>query len=303
MAGWPVDRLSRVVRSTGLVGGLRDDLAKRIGFPPGVPVFAGVNDGAAATLGSGVVRPGQSIITLATNGVARLVVHNRLAVSKMLESYLFSWPYIDRLWLCGGSTLSGAASLQWLADLFGLPRSPEAYDALLLEAAAVPPGSRGVVFLPYLVGRGTPHPDPDRRGGFIHVGLAHGRAELARAVLEGVTFALADILEAFVTLGFELQEIRLTGGGARSPLWRQIIADVLRCPVRMAGGDATLGSAMVAAVALGIHTGFATAAGEMVHPLVEAAPSAEQSALYDQIIEYSNQTRDALMQAPLPRQG
>jgi xylulokinase len=302
-AGWPVERLSRVVRPTSTAGGLRTELARRIGLPSGLPVFAGINDGAAATLGSGVVRLGQSIITLATNGVARLVIQKRLAVSTILNSFMFSWPYIDDLWLCGGFTLSGAGSLQWLADLFGIPRDPEAYDALLAEAADVPPGSRGVVFVPYLLGRGTPHADPDRRGGFVHVGLTHGRAELARAVLEGITFALAEIYGAFAALGFEVQDIRLTGGGARSPLWRQIIADVLKRPVVMAGGDSTLGSAIVTAVGLGVYRDFTTATAEMVHPLAEAEPRAEQSALYDQIIGYFIQTRDALMQSPLPRQG
>lgn len=300
-AGWPVERLSRVMRAAERAGELREDVARRTGLPPGLPVFAGINDGAAATLGSGVVAAGQSIITLATNGVARLVVREQLDRRLLLDRLLFSWPYLDSLWLLGGFTRSGAGSLQWLADLLSVPRDQVAYDALLDEASGVPPGSRGVVFLPYLSGRGTPLTDAERRGGFLHVGLAHGRAELVRALLEGVTFALAEIYAEFKRLGFETGSLHLTGGGARSALWRQIIADVLRCPVTYAGGDATLGSAMVAAVGLGLHPDFASAAEAMVRSLAYSEPDAARAAVYDGVFDYFSQTRDALLESPHPR--
>ncbi|MGC8879705.1 MAG: xylulokinase, partial [Anaerolineae bacterium] len=154
--GWPMERLPRVVASTESPGGLRKDLARQVGLRPGIPVFAGLNDGAAATLGSGAVYPGDSVITLATNGVARLVLEERISPDDLLQRHLFTWPYVAGLWVGGGITYSGAGSLQWLFDQFGLPRDPMIYDTLLAQAAEVPRGSAGVTFLPYLAGRGTP---------------------------------------------------------------------------------------------------------------------------------------------------
>jgi xylulokinase len=298
--GWPVERLSRVVGATVSPGGLRADVAHRVGLTVGTPVYTSINDGAAATLGSGVVQLSDSVITLATNGVARLVVRDRLDPNIIISRFLFSWPYVDGLWMCGGFTMSGAGSLQWLADQFGMPRDPGAYDALLAGAADVPPGSRGIVFLPYLAGRGTPVADPRLRGGFVHVGLEHGRPELTMAVLEGVAFALSEIYAEFSRLGFDVGPIRLTGGGARSTLWRQIIANVLDRPVQFAGGDATLGNAMVAAVGLGLYTNFAEAAETMVSVHAEEEPQPADVAAYERAYEHFAQTRDALLSAPRP---
>jgi xylulokinase len=247
-----------------------------------------------------VVHLGESIMTLATNGVARLVVRGRLASQTILDNLLFSWPYFDDLWLCGGFTMSGAGSLQWLADLFGIARDPVAYDALLDEAGLAPPGSGGVIFLPYLAGRGTPHADLSLRGGFVNLDLAHGRAELARAVLEGIAFALAEVYDEFMQLGFEIGPLRMTGGGARSLLWRQIITDVLDRPATLAGGDATLGCAMVAAVGLGVHTDFAAAAATMVRSLDHVEPDPGRVARYADLREHFTRTRDALLGTPRP---
>jgi len=295
--GWPVERLPRVMMPTDALCGLREDVARQVGLRSGIPVFTGVNDGASATLGSGAVCLGDSVITLATNGVARVLVSERVNSGAILARYLFSWPFVDGLWICGGFTRSGARSLQWLADLFGIPRDQAAYDALLTEAAAVPFGSRGVVFLPYLAGRGTPEADPDLRGGFVYVGLEHDRADLTRAVLEGVAFAVREIYEEFARLELGVGAIRLTGGGARSRLWRQIIADVLNQPVSCAGGDSTLGNAMVAAVGLGLHPDFVAAAEAMVHRFGHEEPNADGVSIYERIFSTYTSTRDTLLRA------
>ncbi len=304
-AHWPVEKLPRVVASTEAAGGLRPELARQSNLRPETPVFASVNDGAAATIGSGAVCLSDSVTTLATNCACRLVLAGRLPPETILNRHLFSWPFVGGNWIGGGFTCSGAGSLQWLADLFGIPRDPAEYDRLLADAARVPPGSRGVVFIPYLAGRGSPEANPDLRGGFVKVGLGHGRPEFARAVLEGIAFAVLEIYAEFRRLGFEIGPIRLTGGGARSGLWRQIIANALDRPVTRAGSDSTLGDAMVAAVGLGLCPDFNAASQAMVHPTAHEVPDAREVELYQEIFGRYIQTRDALLSRPgvLVREG
>jgi xylulokinase len=295
---WPFDKLPRVVASTNSAGGLLPQVARQVGLEPDIPVFAGVNDGAAATTGSGAVCEGDSVTTLATNGACRLVLSKRLAPETILRRHLFSWPFVGGNWIGGGFTCSGAGSLQWLADLFGIPRDPAEYDRLLVDAAEVAPGSRGIVFVPYLAGRGSPDANPDLRGGFINVGLEHGRPEFARAVLEGIAFAISEVYAEFDRLGYEIGPIRLTGGGARSGLWRQIIANTLNRPVTRAGGDSTLGDAMVAAVGLGLFSDFGAATRSMVHEMAHAEPDEHEVELYQEIFSRYVQTRECLLSRP-----
>lgn len=296
--GWPIERLPNILMATESAGGLQAGLAHRVGLKPGLPVFAGVNDGAAATLGSGAVNLRDSVITLATNGACRIVVPERVDPEIILTRHLFSWPFIGEYWICGGFTCSGAGSLQWLADQFGLPRDPVIYDTLLEKAYAVPPGSRGLLFLPYLAGRGTPEADPNLRGGFVSVGLEHGQGELVRAVLEGISFAVWEIYEEFTRLNFKFGEIRITGGGARSRLWRQILANVLERPVTRAGRDSTLGNALIAAIGLGFYSDFPSAAGAMVRVLDYEEPKEDDVLLYRNHYQVFARTRDLMLRAP-----
>lgn len=293
--GYPVNRLPQVIRSTESPGGLQGALANRVGLNPGIPVFTGINDGAAATLGSGAVNYSDSVITLATNGACRVIVPKRIDPQIVLERHIFSWPFIDGSWICGGFTCSGAGSLQWLADQFGLPRESIAYDELLNKASAVPIGSRGILFLPYLAGRGTPEADPNLRGGFLHVGLEHGQSELVRAVLEGISFAVLEIYQEFGQLNLEIGAIHITGGGARSKLWRQIIANLLDRPVTRAGGDSTLGDAMIAAVGLGFYPDFISASKSMVRTQDFEVPVGDEVKQYKHFYKVFSQTRDAML--------
>lgn len=294
-AGWDIERLPRVLSPTESPGVLRESLAKKIGLKSGIPVFTSLNDGASATLGSGAINLGDSVTTIATNGAARLLMSERLDLDVALKHSYFTWPFVDGLWICGGFTYSGASSLQWLADQFGVPRASASYDELLAEAEKVPIGSRGVLFMPYLGGRGTPDPNPELRGGFLRVRLEHGRAELTRSVLEGIAYALREIYDGFSRLGFDVESVRLTGGGARSELWRQIIVDVLNLPAIQAGGDSTLGNAIVAAVGLGYHPTFQTACKAMVIPLAHEKPDPDHVAAYQRLFTSFTNTRDELV--------
>jgi xylulokinase len=294
--GWPRSRLPRVLAATESTGNLREDLAHRVGLKPGIPVFTGVNDGAAATIGSGAVNLGNSVITLATNGACRLVISKKLDPEVLLARNMFSWPLVEERWICGGFTCSGAGSLQWLADQFGLPRDPVLYEALLQQASTVPPGSRGVLFLPYLSGRGTPQARPELRGGFLNLGLEHGRKEMTRAVLEGIAFALREIYAEFKHQELDIGTIHITGGGARSKLWRQIVASVLDRPVILASGDSTLGDAMIAAVGLGLYANISSAASKMV--TIQESENPCQAETYNKLYTAFVQTRDQLIEIP-----
>jgi xylulokinase len=264
--GWARERLPPVVPSTATLGGLRPALAARLGLEAGVPVVAGVNDGAAATLGVGAHLARDAVVSLGTNGVFRLVTTSPLGAEVCLERSLFRYPLVAGLWACGGFVLSGGSALAWLADAVSAP-----VDTLLHDAAAAPPGSDGVVFLPYLVGRGSPTPDPEAAGAYLGLRPRHRRSHLARAVLEGVAFGVADIAGVLALLGFQAERLLVTGGGAASDLWRSILADVLGLTAHHSAGDSNLGSAIVLAAALGLEPDLESAARAFL-PQSEATP-------------------------------
>ncbi|MGC8879368.1 MAG: FGGY-family carbohydrate kinase, partial [Anaerolineae bacterium] len=138
-------------------------------------------------------------------------------------------------------------------------------------------------------------------GGFVGVGLEHGRSHLARAVLEGIAFSVREIYAEFERCRMPIGPVRVTGGGARSALWRQILADVLQRPITRAGGDSTLGVAIVAAVGLGFYPDFAFAVHAMVKPLAYEEPDPEGMAIYACLFDGFVRTRDALLKAPRAR--
>jgi len=147
--------------------------------------------------------------------------------------------------------LSAAGSFEWYASTFGNPEDPDNYEKLTAAASKVPAGSEGLIFLPYLSGERTPHADPNARGVFFGLTLAHSKAHCTRAVLEGVAFGLKDSLELMRELGIDANDIRVSGGGAKSGLWLQILADCIGTPVRAVnlGEGAAFGAALLAAVA------------------------------------------------------
>jgi xylulokinase len=160
--------------------------------------------------------------------------------------------------------LAAGGSLKWCRDTLFPGVS---YDELMAEAATAPPGSGGLVFLPYLTGERCPHPDPLARGAWIGLTARHTRAHLVRAVIEGVSFALADILGIVRSLGIEARVARLSGGGAKSALWRQMLADVLECPVALTNAEEgpAYGAALLAGVGAGVWRSVADSCRETIH--------------------------------------
>jgi xylulokinase len=277
--GWSLDKLPPVLPATEVVGELREELSRELRLRHQVPVVMGLNDGASASLGNGALRPGEAVVTLATNGVVFLVTQAPIPAQDRLDQALFCWPYVGGRWIVGGQTKAGAGCLQWLHELLqGDPAESGGIDRLLLECAEQTPGSAGVSFYPYLMGRGTPEDDPAARGAFLGLTMSTMRKDLTQAVLEGVAFALREIVGTLAQKELIADKIILTGGGARSPIWRQIIADVLAKPLSFSEGDSCLGAAMIASVGAGLHPDIRSAVAIMQHDphLVQPRPGAAE---------------------------
>jgi len=291
---WPLEKLAEVTLPTSVGGYITPDIAARFNVKAGLPVVMGLNDGACATLAAGAVRTGDAIITMATNGVARIILDGPISPQVRLEKALFCWPYVEKCWVAGGQTKSGASSLQWLVQIIQADHGDETIRRIISEAGESPVGSRGVLFIPYLMGRGSPVDDPHATGAFLGLCLSNNRADMVRAVLEGVSFAIAEIFQTFSELGLKVNRLKVTGGGARSDLWRQILADVLGTPLTYVGTDSALGAAMVAAVGLGLHSDVPSAASAMSHPLGETRPVLQNHEKYAGLLKKFWQIRDGM---------
>lgn len=248
--GIPLERLpQKLIAPTEPAGRLGEEAAQTLGLSPGIPVFSAGIDAAVATLSAGAVGPDLHVAMLGTS-----MCWGFISPELPKTPALVSMPYVlepERIVYTFGGAATAGAAVAWFRSLLG-----EGTDLATLEeeAAGVPAGSAGLVFLPYLMGERSPIWDPRARGVFAGLSLAHTRGHLYRAVLEGLAYALRHNLEAARQAGYRVEgEMRAVGGGARSPLWMQILADATGYPVRAVpeGGEAALGSAMVAALGLG----------------------------------------------------
>ena len=245
--------LAGSVPSLSIVGDLTAQIRNQVRLPGPVKIVAGLNDGASATLGAGIIAPGQGIVSLSTNGVMRTTVPQRIPGKTLLAKSMFCYSYVNDLYVTGGMTKCGGDSVKWWLENFYPGHESEAslFDRIADEAAESPVGANGIFFMPYLVGMGTPHPTKTAQGAFLSLGRHHKRADLTRALLEGAAFALKDIAETFDALGHSWENLRFTGGGSKNPVWRQIVADVLGKPLTGVRSDSLLGGAMMAAVGMG----------------------------------------------------
>ena len=253
-----VDLLGRCYESEEVTGTLTAAAAKTLGLSTDCVVVGGAGDCAAGAVGNGIVRRGLLSTSIGTSGV--MFVHSD-EVKVDPEGRVHTFCHAVRgKWHMMGVNLSAGGSLQWFrnelckADVAAARRAErEVYDILTEEAAAAPVGSDGLFFLPYLSGERTPHADPDARGCFVGLTLAHTRGHMLRAIMEGVTYSMRDSLEIFDNLGVPVREIRASGGGSRSPFWRQIQADVFGRKVVTINTEegAAYGVALLAAVGAG----------------------------------------------------
>jgi len=262
----------------------------------GVPVAAGAGDQQAGALGVGVVRPGPLSVVLGTSGVVFAAL-DRYVHDREARVHVFCHA-VPGVWEAMGVMLSAAGSLRWLRDTL----SPGAdYEQLTAEAAHWQPGVEGLLFLPYLQGERTPHADPNARGAFSGLSLVHDRGALVRAVLEGVAFGLRDSLELLRELGVEPESGRVSGGGARSRLWLEIVASVLGLPLELTAVEE--GAAYGAALLGGIASGIFSDAEEAVRACVRVRDRVEPNPDWQETYERGHVRFRALYPALRPLEG
>ncbi len=269
----PAEWLPPVHEGTQVTSTVSAAGAAATGLKAGTPVVGGGGDQAAGAVGMGCVSPEKIGVTVGTSGV---VFAPLASYAYEREGRLHAFCHaVPGAWHFMGVMLSAAGSLQWYKDSF----APDIdFDSLLAEAATAPAGSDGLFFLPYLTGERTPHPDPLARGAFIGMTTRHERGHMTRAVLEGVAFGLKDSFTLIAQAGLpDEYEARISGGGAKSPVWQGIIADVLAAPlvnINTTEGGA-FGAAILASVAAGAFDDVASACEAMIQTGDEVAVGAD----------------------------
>ncbi len=253
----PAEWLPPTFEGPEVTGNVTPEAAAETGLSAGTPVMAGGGDQSAGAVGAGAVRPGVVSLTLGTSGVVFATTDAPLVEPEgRLHAFCHAVP---GRWHFMGVTLAAAGSLQWYHDTL---TPHESFDDIVAEAEDAPPGSEGLLFMPYLSGERTPYPDPLARGSFVGLTVRHRRAHLTRAVLEGVAFSMKDCFSLLQGAGLgAVDEVRIAGGGAKGPLWRRIVASTLGLP--MVTVNSTEGAAYGAALLGGVGGG--------AWPSVEAA--------------------------------
>ena len=262
-----------------VTGALTAVAAAATGLRAGTPVVAGGGDQAANAVGVGAVAPGVVALSLGTSGVVFATTDRPLFEARgRVHAFCHAVP---GRWHMMSVMLSAAGSLRWFRD--ALAPGVE-FGALVDAAAEIPAGSDGLLFLPYLSGERSPHPDPLARGAFVGLTLTHDRRHMTRAVLEGVAFGLRDGLDLMISAGTPVpDQIRASGGGTESPLWRQILADVLGAEIATVSTSegAAYGAGILAAVGAGWYSSVETASAALVSATPVAAPGPDAAAYAD----------------------
>lgn len=240
--------LPRLYESAEITGTISAGCAAETGLKEGTPVIAGAGDNAAGAIGMGIVRPGAVSATIGTSGVVFAVTDSPFVDLKgRIHTFCHAVP---NRWHNTGVTQAAGLSFRWFRDNFA---SNASYDDLVERAAKISAGADGLLWTPYLMGERTPHIDPNARASLIGLTASHTEAHVIRAILEGVAFSLRDSIEIYKELNIPIENVRLGGGGARSPLWRQIQADVYGQTVEIVEAEegAAYGAALLAGVGAG----------------------------------------------------
>lgn len=277
----PADFVPKSFEGTEITGAINASAANATGLREGTPVVAGGGDQAAGATGVGAVQEGIVSLALGTSGVVFATVNRPFFEPEgRLHAFCHSIP---GRWHLMGVMLAAAGSLRWYRDTLA---PGVGYDNLLAPAAEIAPGSEGLIFLPYLTGERTPHPDPLARGAFVGLTVRHTQPHLTRALLEGVAFGLRDSFELMKGVGLgKTKQIRVSGGGARSPIWRQILADVLGAELVTVNTTegAAFGAALLAGVGVGMWPDIDAACATAIHVTGSTLPQERVARQYDDV--------------------
>ena len=277
ICGVTEEQMPKLFESFDCVGTLLPSVADQLGLPEGVKVAAGAGDNAAAAVGTGTIGEGGCNISLGTSGTI-FISSKQFAVDE--NNALHAFAHADGGWHLMGCMLSAASCNKWLLEEILHTDDHEG------EQAAITPeklGRNNVFFLPYLMGERSPINDVDARGTFIGMSMSNNRADLVQAVLEGVAFAIRDSFEVAKSLGIDIQCSRICGGGAKSPLWKKIMTNVLGIPLECVASEQGpgLGGAMLAMVACGAYASVEAAVEKLVAVSETVEPETELMALYE----------------------
>jgi len=276
--------LPTVYEGPSITSHLTADVATALGLTAGIPIIAGGGDNAAAAIGTGIIKSGVVNSSIGTSGVVFAHSDNiALDPHGRLHTFCHSVP---GAWHMMAVTLSAGGAFGWLRNTLRQTGANDlSYEDLTAAAVSVPAGAEGLIFLPYLSGERTPHLDPLARGAFVGLTTRHGIGHMARAVMEGVTFSLRDGIEIMRELGVPTTDVRATGGGGKSPLWRQMQADIYNAPVSTLAAEEgpAYGAALLAGVGTGHFDDVNDAVTRCVRVVATTQPNPAMVAKYNQI--------------------
>jgi xylulokinase len=269
--------LPRVVESSDLTGAVTAQAAAATGLAEGTPVVGGAGDQAASAVGNGIVQEGVASCTLGTSGVVFAHIE-RANYDPAGRVHTFCHA-VKGKWHVMGVTQGAGLSLQWFRNQLA---SGTSYDMLTAEAAKSPPGAQGLFWLPYLMGERTPHLDATARGGWIGVTARHQRADLIRAIVEGVSYSQKDCLEIIEGMRVPVEAVRVSGGGGQSAFWRQVLADVLgkRVTVLQSQEGSAYGAALLAMVGTRAYGSVPEACKAAIREMSSVEPRTHESQIY-----------------------
>lgn len=295
-------KLPELHASTDVVGAVSPRLASAIGLPAGTPVVVGGGDGCCAAVGAGVVREGSAYNYIGSSAWIGIATREPVFDPGLRT---FTWVHlVPGMYHPTGSMQAAGASYQWARDMLCQEEVHQAaaqnlspYELMNQRAENSPPGANRLLFLPYLMGERSPRWNPKARGVYLGLTVKHTRDDMLRATLEGITFNLRVILEAFQEQGARVAAMRLIGGGARGRIWRQIMADIYNMPVQrlqLVEEATSLGAALAGGIGVGIFSDFGVA--EQLTPVYdETLPQPNTKALYDGLFRVFNQAYDAML--------
>jgi len=287
--GLTKDMLPKVYESPIASTAVCETAAKETGLRVGLPIAGGGGDNACSAVGNGVIEEGVVAVSVGTSGTVFSPMNEpRLDPKLRVHTFCHAVP---GQWHAMGVMLMAGGSLRWFRDeLCGeeiaeaAQRGVDPYEIITAKAASAPIGSEGLIFLPYMTGERTPHADPNARGVFMGLGLRHTKAHIARSVMEGVCYGLRDSLEILKEMELPIAEIRNTGGGSRSPFWRQMQSDVFGAPLMAMAIDegAPFGAALLGGVAGEVWPDVPAACAAAVRTKSPVNPEAKAATVYDQ---------------------